>query len=326
MKPADDLTEDEKQHLEKMARMNLRPATLKGPPGASLYNPKWVFIILAAHGGLVLLENYDETDDPRWITMFGSGLPRDMRRIDMVFTAAAYHEKFKDFAIHIRGVEVQEQNPKRGEGAWLYTLTHHESGEQYRVHIWFIDIFLRNAQAHLIAYYTDADTADARFKQLTKRTGGVEIELMGHDMNDKASSILLIENDVLLTDMQSILDAAATAKHGGSQARASLSRDQIRKYSPADARANATLRNVLKNRKYKIISKYSPIDRLDILKSAFNDASPEILEALASYNTRDEIAMQLAMWEVAQVPIGTWKKDRLLDYLKESVELNKPKN
>ena len=316
-----DETIEDDVRLKKMAKMRLRPTRLLGPPGASLYDPKWIFIILAAHDGLLVLENYGPEDDVRWINLFGAGMPQDLRRIDMVFSAGAYHEKYQDFIIHIRGIEIDEQNPERGVGAWLFAMTDTASGEAIKLHIWFVDIFLRNSDAHLIAHYTDPETVDPRYKQITKRTGGVGIELMGHNPSDKESSIRLIQNDVLLADMQQIINAAQ-GKHGGSQARVQLSKDQIKKYYAAFSTANATLGKQLESRRYRFISKYLPPDRLDILKSAFSDAPAEIVEKLANYTTRNEIALQYAMYQVAMVPIGTWKKDRLLDYLNESKELS----
>lgn len=319
-------SDEEEARLKKMARMNLTPTRLLGPPGWRLYDPKYIFIILAAHSGIIVMENYGPEDDKRWITMLAAGLPDDMRRMDIVFSAAAYHERYKDFAIHIRGVEVDEKDATRGKGAWLYTLKHDESGEQIRIHVWFTDIFLRNSQAHLIAHYTDPNKAESRYKQLTLREGGVAVELMDHDPHDHKSSIRLIENDVLLSNMQVILDAAVSAKRGGSQARMPLSKDTIKKYHPAYGKANALLRDVLNARRYKIISKYSPVDRLDILKHAFPEQLPEIIENLANYNTRHEIALQLAMFEAGEIPIGTWQKDRLIDFLNKSKELNGIKN
>lgn len=320
------MTSDEDAYLEKMAKMRLRPTRLLAPPGVSLFDPKWIFIILAAHEGLLVLENYGPDDDTRWVVLFGAGMPQDMRRIDMVFSAAAYHEKYQDFIIHIRGIEVDEQSPEKGKGGWSYAMTDIASGEAIKLHVWFVDIFLRDSQAHLIAHYTDPNAADPRYKELTKRRGGVGIELMEHSLQDQQSSIRLIENDVLLADMQRIIDAAEKQKRGGSQARARLSKDQIKKYYPAYSNANAALQQLLKNRRYKFISKYSALDRLEILQSAFPDAPPGIIERLANYTTRHEIALQLAMYQVANIPIGTWEKDRLRDHLNESKDANGVKN
>lgn len=115
------LTSDQLAELkardEKIARMNLCPAKLLGPPGWRLYDPKYVFIMLDAHSGIIVMENYGPDDDRRWITRFAAGLPQDMRRMGIVFSAAAYHEEYKDFAIHISGVEVDKQNPDQGKGA-----------------------------------------------------------------------------------------------------------------------------------------------------------------------------------------------------------------
>lgn len=109
---------------------------------------------------------------------------------------------------------------------------------------------------------------------------------------------------------------------GGSKARAPLSKDQIRIYHPTFGKAHEALRDVLESRKYKTISKYSDIERLAILKAAFPDEAPEIIEALIQYKTKRDVALQFAMWKVAKIPIGTWQKDRLTDYLKESEGLN----
>lgn len=167
-----------------------------------LYESEWIFSALDENNGRIVI--LDDDTDIRWFSLLGAGMPQDMQRIDAIFTADIYHEKYKDFAIHLRGVIAEPENLEKGEGFWRLSLID-SLGEPVLVHVWFAEMFLRGTKAYLLVHY-NADS-DPIYRKLTGLKRGPRFELSGHDPDDRESSIKLIENDLLLTDPKSILEA-----------------------------------------------------------------------------------------------------------------------
>ena len=203
--------DEDSEYNERMAGLRLKPTKLKGPPGAVLYDPEWIFQILENYNGLIVLEN-DQDDDARWFSLVGAGLPQDMLRVDFVFLARAFHTKYKDFAIHARGVKVDSASPEKGKGGWRLNYTDKDKSESYSVHVWFMEMFLLGSTAQLIAHYNP--NINLEYSRLTRMGKGIRFEIVDHNPDDKKSSIRLIENDILLLDPASVLAAAERAKVG----------------------------------------------------------------------------------------------------------------
>jgi hypothetical protein len=55
-------------------------------------------------------------------------MPTDLPLVDVIFSAAGYDMKYKDFAIMGRGVVLDQGDRDKGRSSWLWHVRHKKSG------------------------------------------------------------------------------------------------------------------------------------------------------------------------------------------------------
>jgi hypothetical protein len=280
---------------------------------------KWIFPALELTGGLIIRVN--DMSDIRWTNLFGAGMPPDLTRMDVFFSVAPFNSLYKDFAIHGRGVVADPANPEKGKGAWLWTITMAGTGETLNVNIWFVEIYLRNSSTQLLAHY-NAGT-NPTYTTLTLGRTGVMVELIDIDpTGDKQSALRLIQHsDVLLTKLQSILHSAATAERGR-KPKAVATPETIPLWTKQYDDALTALQSELQNRERKQLKKYTPQERLWVIKRAFPEIDNKIAESLAEFTSLSDVALRYTGWVCSKIEIGTWQSTNYEKIRRESDKIN----
>ena len=202
---AEQLSPEYKLHALRFLQVlpNLSNLTIQAPID-SLEIQQWIFpVVDYCHGVAVDIGS----NDYRWITCYGAGMPKDMPPVDVCFSATALHRKYKDFAYHGKGVLADPANLTKGASGWRWTYTHPQTKEVFTVHLWYLVLFLRQSATSLLTYYNQGD--NELFNSISRKGKGiVGLQVVNVSPNDLQSAHTLINHHFLLHNFEVAIDAA----------------------------------------------------------------------------------------------------------------------
>jgi hypothetical protein len=110
-------------------------------------------------------------------------------------------------------------------------------------------------------------------------------------------------------------------QHGGRKS-VSFKPDTVRQWSGEYEATLCALKKEMGRRRFKQLSKYDEIERKTIIKRALPAVTQVVKDTLAKSSTASHVALQYTAWRCSNIPVNTWKSDRLRDVLQESDKLN----
>ena len=303
------------RHIKLLDSMNLPRVQINVPEGTHI--EEWIFPVLDKSGFIIRV---NDQSDFRWATIHAAGLPKDMPRVDVLFSVAPHNPTYKDFAIHGKGAIADPSDLEKGKGGWLWTLIDNATGQTMMAHIWLVTIFLRNSSTSLLASY-NAGT-DPLYTRLRRGSIGITVELMNVEFSDEQSGHrLLREGGAIINGLQEILDAAVTANRGRPP-KAVVGAETIPSWSPQYDRAIQCLQSELNARGSKQLGRHPFETRAVIIRLAFPELDRPRSEALAEFSSVSDVALRYTGWACSKIEIGTWERTQYLNILRESRRIN----
>jgi hypothetical protein len=284
----------------------------------------WLFPVVDQYRQPIV--HLNKKDDKRWVQLYGAGLPQDMTRADVILGVEPYNLKYRDFAVHGKGVVLDEAQPIKGKGAWRWNITHPENNNSISFHIWFINIFLRNAQVHAIAHYLAPVNkgADPLFIELYHGKTGTRVEYLDVEILDQKSTNRLTANIAdILNDFNSIINSAVQELRGRPP-HAVADPESIPLWSKQYDDALLLLQSETKKHGSPRLGKYPEPTRATIIKLAFPDIDNQTAEALSKFPRISKVALRYTGWKCSGIEIDAWKSDsEYRDILRKSDSMRK---
>ena len=292
-------------------------------PGFTMFIPhgtpqeRWIFDALPYFEGAIV--RISDGTDMGWQVLFGAGMPTDLPLVDVIFSAAGYDMKYKDFAIMGRGVFVDPGDRAKGKSQWLWHVTHRKSGAELHAYLWSQRLFFRGSSSQLIAHFTNG--TNENYMRLTGRDVGVNYDLI-YRPDDHAGADTLRKHDYLLADSRAILEAAVEKR--GRKPLAELPPGTLELWSDEYTKTQAALDKETSNRNWRQLKRVTQEPaRIAYIKRALRGIPDEVAVQLARKCSRtSEVALRYTAWRCSQITVGVYERGTLQKYLQESDRLN----